>query len=54
MDKSELCEQDSAVEIQYMTGGKINEMFHKMISRLFEMHLAFKSRKYFKMFSYLN
>ena len=42
MVKPELCEQDSTVEIQHMTGGKIADMFHKMISPICEIDLIFK------------
>lgn len=42
MIKPELCEQHSAGEIQYMTGGKIIDMFHKRISALCEMYSPFK------------
>lgn len=40
--KPELCEQDSTVELQYMTGGKITDELHKMISPLCEIYLTFE------------
>lgn len=42
MVEPELCEQDLTVAIQYMTGGKITDMFHNIISALCEIYLAFK------------
>lgn len=44
MVKPELCDQDPTVEIQYMTGGKIIDMFHKIIAHRCEVCLGIQAR----------